>query len=207
MLNYIWLFLLLGSLVVGGVNGRLPEVTQAMFAGAGRGVEVAIGLVGVMAFWLGILKIAEAAGLVGALVRLLQPVVRPLFPGIPRKHPALGAILLNLSANFLGLGNAATPLGIDAMKKLSTLNRSDPTSATPAMCTFLVLNTAGLTLVPAVVMAIRAAEGSRNPGEIIGPTIVATSTALAVGLMADATFRAVWARRRRGPGSGGRRAK
>lgn len=199
MLNYIWLFLLFGSMLVGAANGRLPQVTQAIFAGAGRGVEVAIGLVGVMAFWLGILKIAEAAGLVRLVVRALQPLVRPLFPGIPKNHPALGAILLNLSANFLGLGNAATPLGIDAMKKLATLNRGDPHTATPAMCTFLVLNTAGLTLVPAVVMAIRAAEGAQNPGEIIGPTIVATSTALMFGIAADALCRWWWARRGEGP--------
>lgn len=144
-------------------------------------VELAIGLVGIMAFWLGVMKIAEQAGLIARLAKLLKPITTRLFPDIPADHPAMGAMLMNISANMLGLANAATPLGLKAMEELNKLNKKIGT-ATDAMCTFLVINTSNVQLIPATVIAIRAASGSTNPTEIIGPVIVATAVSTIVGV-------------------------
>lgn len=144
-------------------------------------VELAIGLIGIMALWLGLMKIAEQAGLVAMLSRLLKPVTRRLFPDIPPDHPAVGAMLMNISANMLGLANAATPLGLKAMEELNKLNRNTGV-ATDAMCTFLVINTSSVQLIPATVIAIRAASGSANPAEIVGAVIFATAIGTVVGV-------------------------
>ncbi|HLB00449.1 MAG TPA: nucleoside recognition domain-containing protein [Bacteroidota bacterium] len=144
-------------------------------------VELAIGLIGIMALWLGLMKIAEQAGLVAMLSRLLKPVTTRLFPDIPPDHPAVGAMLMNISANMLGLANAATPLGLKAMEELDKLNRKTGV-ATDAMCTFLVINTSSVQLIPATVIAIRAAAGSANPTEIVGPVIFATTIGTVVGV-------------------------
>jgi spore maturation protein A len=144
-------------------------------------VELAIGLIGIMALWLGVMRIAEQAGLIAKLAALLKPVTTRLFPDVPADHPAMGAIIMNISANVLGLANAATPLGLKAMEELNKLNRKLGT-ATDAMCTFLVINTSNVQLIPATVIAIRAAAGSGDPTGIIGPAIVATAVSTIVGV-------------------------
>ena len=144
-------------------------------------VELSIGLIGIMALWLGIMKIAEQAGIIAALGKLLKPVTTRIFPDVPADHPAMGAMIMNISANILGLANAATPFGLKAMEELDKLNPKKGT-ATDAMCTFLVINTGNLQLVPATVIAIRAAAGSSNPTEILGPVIVATFITLIIGV-------------------------
>jgi spore maturation protein A len=161
---------------------RLNAVTNdGVIRYAKTAVELAIGLIGIMALWLGIMKIAEQSGLVAKLASLLKPVTVRLFPDVPPDHPAMGAMIMNISANMLGLSNAATPLGLKAMEELNKLNPKAGT-ATDAMCTFLVINTTNVQLIPATVIAIRAASGSANPTAILGPVIVATSVALVVGV-------------------------
>jgi len=161
---------------------RLNAVTNEGIVGYAKiAVELAIGLIGIMALWLGLMKIAEKAGLVAMLSRLLKPVTRRLFPDVPPDHPAVGAMLMNISANMLGLANAATPLGLKAMEELNKLNRKTGV-ATDAMCTFLVINTSSVQLIPATVIAIRASAGSVNPTEIVGPVIFATAIGTVVGI-------------------------
>jgi len=145
-------------------------------------VELAIGLIGIMTLWLGVMKIAEQSGLITKLAVFLKPVMTRLFPDVPADHPAMGAMIMNISANMLGLANAATPLGLKAMEELNKLNRKLGT-ATDAMCTFLVINTSNVQLIPATVIAIRAAAGSSNPTEILGPVIVATTVSTVVGVI------------------------
>ncbi len=161
---------------------RLNAVTnEGIVRYAKIAVELAIGLIGIMALWLGLMKIAEQAGIVAMLSRILRPVTKRLFPDVPPDHPAVGAMLMNISANMLGLANAATPLGLKAMEELNKLNRKTGV-ATDAMCTFLVINTSSVQLIPATVIAIRASAGSANPTEIVGPVIVATTIGTLVGI-------------------------
>jgi len=161
----------------------LKAVTNdGIIGNAKAAVELAIGLIGIMALWLGVMKIAEQAGLVALLARVLKPATSRLFPDVPPDHPAMGAMIMNISANMLGLANAATPLGLKAMEELNSLNRKLGT-ATDAMCTFLVINTSNVQLIPATVIAIRAAGGSGNPAEILGPVLVATAVALVAGIV------------------------
>lgn len=173
MLNYIWFGLMAIALVIAAFNGTMAAVSTAAIESAKTGVEIAIGLVGVMTLWLGVMRVAEAAGLVTLLGRLLRPVLRWLFPEVPPDHPANGAIVLSIAANMLGLNNAATPLGIKAMEELQTLNEQKDTATNP-MVTFMALNTSGVQLVPATMIGVLAAAGSINPTWIIGPSIVAT---------------------------------
>lgn len=189
MVNVIWLFLLVSGIVVGAYNGRLSEVTKAAFDGAQLAVEVAIGLIAIMTLWLGIMRLAEAAGFVRALSYLLRPITRFLFPSVPPNHPAMGAMVMNISANILGLGNAATPMGLIAMQELQKLNTRDPKSASDAMCTFLALNTSCITLVPTTILAIRMQFDSANPMEIVGTTIFATLIGTCVAVITDRTLR------------------
>jgi spore maturation protein SpmA len=148
---------------------------------ADTAVTLALGLIGVMALWLGIMKIAEAAGLVAMLAKLVKPIMTRVFPDVPADHPAMGAMVMNMTANFLGLSNAATPLGLKAMEELNKLNPVAGT-ATNAMCMFLTINTTALTLVPATVIAIRLTMGSSNPTDIIMPTFLATFISLILGV-------------------------
>jgi len=176
MLNYVWLGLMAIAIIVGALNGRLPEVTNAAFDYAKISVDIAIGLIGIMALWLGIMKIAQEAGLIKILARAIKPISKRLFPEIPSEHPAIGAMVLNIAANWLGLSNAATPLGLKAMEELQKLNPTRDT-ATNAMATFLALNTGSITLIPATIIGVRVALGSSNPTEIIGTTIFASTFA------------------------------
>lgn len=173
MLNYIWFGLMAIALVVAVFNGTADAVTKGAVDSAKTAVEIAIGLVGVMTLWLGMMRIAEAAGLVALLGRLLRPVLRWLFPEVPAEHPANGAIVMSIAANMLGLSNAATPLGIKAMEELQTLNPAKDTASNP-MVTFMALNTSGVQLIPATMIGVLAAAGSVNPTAIISTSLVAT---------------------------------
>jgi spore maturation protein SpmA len=185
MLNWIWLGFLLVAVLVGGFTGRLPQLTKGAFETAETAVmKIALPLMGVMAIWLGIMRLAERSGLVQVLARLLRPVLRRLFPEIPRDHPALGAMVMNMAANMLGLGNAATPLGLRAMAHLERLN-PHPGTATNAMCTFLALNTASIQLVPTTAIALLAVAGSGNPTAIVPTAFLATVCAAVSGVLAS----------------------
>jgi len=163
---------------------KLKAITQAAIDFANTAVEIAIGLIGVMALWLGLIKVAEEAGLVKVLTRLLAPITKRLFPDVPSDHPAIGAIIMNTAANMLGLSNAATPMGLKAMEELNKLNPKAGT-ATNAMVTFLAINTGGLILIPATAIAVRAASGSANPGIIIGTAIFGAGCATVTGVVAS----------------------
>lgn len=184
MLTWIWIGLVVCSVVVGAITGRLDAVTKAAFDMAETGVTIALGLVGVMALWLGLMRVAEKAGVIQFLARLLRPLFRRLFPDIPDGHPALGSILLNVSASWLGLGNAATPLGLKAMEQLQELNPRKDT-ASDSQITFLAINTASITIVPTTIIAVRTSAGSANPAEIVGTTLVASGCATVVAIVAS----------------------
>lgn len=184
MINYIWLFFIVASVVTGFFTGNLKEVGDAAIKYASVAVEISISLIGIMALWLGIMKIAEKSGLVDILAFIIRPVITRVFPDIPPKSKAVSDITLNVSANALGLNNAATPFGLKAMKDLQELNKNkDKSVASDAMCTFLAINTAGIQLIPASVMAVLAAAGSSNPAEIIAPCIVSTSIVLILAII------------------------
>jgi spore maturation protein A len=175
MLNYIWFALMAIALVVAIFTGTAPAVTKGAIDSAKTAVEIALGLVGIMTLWLGIMRVAEAAGLISLLGRMLRPFSRLLFPEIPPEHPAIGAMIMNVAANMLGLSNAATPLGIKAMEELQTLNDpNDKETATDSMVTFMALNTAGIQLIPATIIGVLAAAGAKNPTAIIVTTMIAT---------------------------------
>ena len=188
MVNKIWLGLLLVGFVFAAVKGDINVVTKAAFEGAETGVTVCFGLISVLVFWLGIMRLAEDSGLVAKISKLLGPVVQFLFPDVPKNDPAMGFILSNMSANLLGLGNAATPMGIRAMQELQRLN-PDKTTASPAMCTLLALNTASVTLIPTTLIAIRINYHSANPAEIVGSTLIATAIATLAAIAADRWYR------------------
>lgn len=175
MLNYIWFGLMAVALVVAMFNGTAPAVTKGAIDSAKTAVEIAIGLVGIMTLWLGIMRVAEASGLITIFSRIVRPISRMLFPDVPPDHPAIGAMLMNIAANMLGLSNAATPMGIKAMEELQTLNDQKET-ATNAMVTFMALNTSGIQFVPATMIAVLAATGSKSPTAIIPTTIIATTS-------------------------------
>ena len=170
MLNYIWFGLIFVSVIVGTITGRIDEVTEAAISMSKTSVEIAIGLIGIMALWLGIMKIAEDSGLIQLIAKTLRPITIRLFPEIPSDHPAIGSIVLNMAANMLGLGNAATPLGLRAMKELQELNKRKDT-ATDAMCTFLAINTSSVQIIlPATVVGLMGAAAN----QIFITTIIAT---------------------------------
>jgi spore maturation protein SpmA len=160
---------------------KLKQVTNSVLSYAGIAVEIALGLIGIMALWLGVMKVAESAGLIAILAKILRPVTKKLFPDVPTDHPAVGSMIMNISANMLGLSNAATPFGLKAMEELDKLNPNKGT-ATNAMCTFLAINTAGLTFIPASAIAVRAAAGSSDPAIIIGTSVFGASCATIAGL-------------------------
>lgn len=196
MLNVIWLALMVVGVGVAAFTGKAAAVTDAAFAGGKLAIETVVGLAGLMALWVGIMKIAERSGLMEGLSGLLKPIVRWLFPTVPGDHPAIGAILMNISANMLGLGSAATPMGLKAMQELQELN-PDKETASEAMCTFLTLNTASITLVPGTVIALRATYGSVNPAEVVGATLIASVVAGIASILMDWVVRQ-WNRARGG---------
>jgi spore maturation protein A len=182
MLNIIWLGIMFVAIVSGIIQGRLPEVVRAVTDSAKLGFDLALGLAGIMAFWLGIMSIATEAGLLTKLGNLLKPILKRLFPEIPVEHPAMGAIAMNIGANMLGLNNAATPFGLQAMKELQSLNQ-DLKVATNSMCTFLAINTSSVQLIPATAIAFLAANGSTNPTSVIFSSFIATCASTLVAIV------------------------
>lgn len=187
-MNKIWLGMIIVSFIFGCLTGNFEEMSEAILTGAKEGVEISFKLLGPVCLWLGLMKVAEAGGMLRQLQKALKPLVTRLFPEIPKEHPALGAILMNLSANILGMGNSATPLGIKAMRQLQRLN-SDKKRASRTMCTFLVINTSSITLLPTTIIGLRMAYGSDQPTAVIIPTLLATMVSTGVALIIDRIYR------------------
>ncbi|HIA79665.1 MAG TPA: nucleoside recognition protein [Candidatus Marinimicrobia bacterium] len=184
MLNYIWFGMILISVVVGTITGNIDAVTEAAITMAKTAVEIAISLIGIMALWLGTMKIADESGLIQIIARGLRPITIRLFPDVPDDHPAIGSIVLNMAANILGLGNAATPLGLKAMEELQELNSKKDT-ATNAMCTFLAINTSSVQIIlPATVVGLMGAASN----QIFITTIIATGLSTAAAVIAVKTL-------------------
>ncbi len=189
ILNYIWIAFVLIAFVVAliqmlffGDISVFNEILQSIFGSARTGFEISIGLTGILTFWMGILKVAEHGGAMNALSRIVAPFFTRIYPEIPKDHPALSSIFLNMSANMLGLDNAATPVGLQAMKQMQELNPKKDTASNP-MIMFLVLNTAGLVLVPMTVLMYRAQFGAQNPADVFLPIVIATFSAWLAGLI------------------------
>ncbi|MCM1310060.1 MAG: spore maturation protein [Bacteroides sp.] len=189
VLNYIWVgfFLVAFAVAVGrtlcGDLSAWSEIMSASFGAAATSFELALGLTGILSLWLGLMKIGERAGVIRVFGRMVSPLFTRLFPGVPEDHPAMGSIFMNVSANMLGLDNAATPLGLKAMQELQTLNR-EKERATDAMIMFLVLNASGLCLIPISIIMYRAQAGAANPTDVFLPILVATFIATLVGIVA-----------------------
>jgi len=179
-MNFIWSFLIIISFIIGAMNGKLNDVVNAILSGAETSITIAIGLCGVMVFWLGIMKIAEKSGIAEMIAKLLKPIAKFLFKDA--NENAVSNIAMNFSANALGLANAATPMGIKAMEELQKTNK-DKDSASDSMCMLLAMNTAGFQLIPATVIAILAAVGCENPTEIIIPTLLVTCFAFVTAIL------------------------
>lgn len=187
MINIIWVLLFAIGFFYAAIHGTMDEVNKAIFEGGKEAVAISIGLISVLVFWLGIMKIGEKAGLLKKLGNLFRPVVKKLFPEVPPEHPAMGYIISNMVANLFGLGNAATPMGIKAMEQLKKLNHNKD-SASRSMITFLAINTSSLTIIPTTVIAIRMQYGSQAPTEIVGTTIVATVMSTTAAIIIDRYF-------------------
>jgi spore maturation protein A len=196
MIHYIWMFLLLSGVVAAAAKGQIELVTSATLSGAKDAITVCFGLISILVFWLGMMQIAQDAGLLKKLAKLLGPIAKFLFPSVPENHPAMGYILSNMSANLFGLGSAATPMGLKAMEELQKLNPDpDKQTATPAMCTLLALNTSGLTLIPTTIIGLRLKYESLNPTEIIGPTLIATFVATSMAVIIDRYYQRKYRRK------------
>lgn len=190
-MNYIFYFLIVLSIIFGIINNKTQDVVNAILSGADLSVKIAFSLIGIMAFWLGIMRIAEKSGLVKIIAGLIEPITSKIFNEVPKDSDAVGNIALSFSANALGLTNAATPIGIKVMEELQTQNK-DKKSASNSMCTFLAMNTAGFQIIPATVIAILVAVGSKNPTEIILPTIIVTSIAFISSITVAKIFQRLW---------------
>ncbi len=184
MFSWLWGFLLIGAVCYSAISGTGERLATEVLRSAKVAVDTLLGFVGVMCLWLGLMKIAEESGMVQLLGRLLRPALRLLFPSVPNHHPASGALVLSISANLLGMGSAATPLGLQAMRRLAELN-PQPDYPSDPMCTLVAINAAGLSLVPTAVVALRASMGSAYPTAVVGPTIFAGTCATAAALMTD----------------------
>ena len=189
VLNYIWVaffvvafVVALGKLLFLGDTSIFTELVNSTFSSSKNAFEISLGLTGLLSLWMGIMKIGESSGMINALSRWLSPVFCRLFPDIPKGHPAMGSIFMNLSANMLGLDNAATPLGLKAMKELQELNPKKDTATNP-MIMFLVINTSGLILIPVSIMMYRAQMGAAQPTDIFIPTLLSTAVSTAVGIL------------------------
>lgn len=180
-INVIWLFLILSGILTAAYTNKMDIITKASFDSAKSAVSLAINLIGAMALWLGIMKVAEHAGLMRLIARAIRPVMVWLFPEVPAEHPAMSAMIMNMAANMLGLGNAATPMGIKAMTELEKINPQKGT-ATNAMCLFLAINTSSVTILPLGVIAVRAAAGATSPSAILIPAILATTISTTVAI-------------------------
>jgi spore maturation protein A len=189
-MNYIFYFLIVISIVIGAVNGRLQDVVNSIMTGAELSVKVTISLIGIMAFWLGIMEIAKKSGVIDFIAKIIKPITKHLFNEIPEDSPAIGDIAMNFTANAFGLANAATPFGIKAMEELQKENNNKDT-ASNSMCLFLGMNTAGFQLVPTTVLAILIGIGYKNPTEIIAPTLLVTTIAFVSAIILSKIFQGV----------------
>lgn len=196
-MNLMWLVMVFAGILVAAANGRIDTVATSIVKGGEQAVSLSLALVAVLCFWMGLARVAEKAGFLEILARFFAPILSPLFPSLKKNREALKYIALNFSANLLGLANAATPFGLKAMHAMQAQNKNREV-ATDAMCTLLVLNTAGMTLIPTSVIALRAAYGSINPTATVGVTLLAGLAATISGLLLDYCFR------RRGRQAGGR---
>ena len=190
-MNYIFYFLIVVSIIAGALNGKLSDVVNSILTGAELSVKVAFSLIGIMAFWLGMMKIAEQCGLVKIIAKIIKPITKRLFNEIPEDSPAIGDIAMSVSANAFGLSNAATPIGLKAMEELQKQN-IDKSSASNAMCMFLAMSTAGFQLVPATVIAVLIGIGYKNPTEIIAPTLLVTGIAFVSAILMAKFFEKIW---------------
>ncbi len=191
-MNYIFYFLIVISIIAGAINGKLSDVVNAILAGAELSVKIAFSLIGIMAFWLGMMKIAKRSGLIEIIAKVIKPITKRLFDEIPEDSPAIGDIAMSFSANAFGLTNAATPIGIKAMEELQKDN-IDKKSASNAMCMFLAMNTAGFQLIPATVIAVLVSIGYKNPTEIIAPTLLVTTISFLSAIFMAKLLQRFWA--------------
>ena len=190
-MNYIFFALIAVSIVVGIFNNTLNEVVNSMLSACNIAVKISFSLIGIMAFWLGIMRIAEKSGLVQILSKLLNPIAKILFKDVKKDSPVVGDITISVAANALGLTNAATPIGLKVMKELQDDNKNKNT-ATDSMCMFLGMNTAGFQIIPATVIAVLVGIGAKNPSEIILPTLIVTSTSFLIAIITALIFRKIW---------------
>ena len=190
-MNYIFFALIAVSIVVGIFNNTLNEVVNSMLSACNSAVKISFSLIGIMAFWLGIMRIAEKSGLVQILSKLLNPIAKILFKDVKKDSPVVGDITMSVAANALGLTNAATPIGLKVMKELQDDNKNKNT-ATDSMCMFLGMNTAGFQIIPATVIAVLVGVGAKNPSEIILPTLIVTSTSFLIAIITALIFRKIW---------------
>ncbi|SHO53093.1 nucleoside recognition domain-containing protein [Anaerocolumna xylanovorans] len=182
MLNYLWGFMIIIGVIVGAMTGKIDAVNAAALSSAKEAIVLCITMLGFTALWTGIMQVARSAGIIDAMTRGINPLLRLLFPDIPDKHPAKEYIASNMIANFLGLGWAATPMGLKAMQELKKLNQ-DKEIASCDMCTFLIINISALQLIPVNIIAYRTQYGSVNPTEILGAALVATSVSTLAGIL------------------------
>ena len=190
-MNYIFAFLIIFSIIFAFINGTCDKLIIAMLDGCNLAVKVAISLIGIMAFWLGLMKVAEKSGLVNFISKLIYPLIKPLFKDVKKESEAFGNIALSISANALGLTNAATPIGIKVMEDLQKEN-PDKEKATDGMCMFLAMNTAGFQIIPATVIAILVGMGAKNPTEIILPTLIVTTLSFLISIAIASVLRIIW---------------
>ena len=190
-MNYIFYFLILISIVMGAINGKLQDVANAVMSGAELSVKVAFSLIGIMAFWLGIMQVAQKSGIIDWIAKILKPITRILFNELPPDSPAIGDIAMNFTANAFGLSNAATPFGLKAMEELQKVNK-DKNSASNSMCMLLGMNTAGFQLIPTTVLAVLVGIGYKNPTEIIIPTLLVTMIAFVFAIILSKIFQIFW---------------
>lgn len=184
MVSYIWLFLILIGIGFSFLTGNLDVINDSILTNGTKALDLMLSILPIIVLWTGIMKIAEISGLLQKFAKLVEPILSRLFPSVPKDNPALGFIASNIAANMMGLGSAATPFGLKAMSELQKINNKKDT-ASVAMITFLVLNTAGVTIVPTTVLALRIATGSNNPSEIILPGVIATFCSSIGGLLLD----------------------
>lgn len=190
MLNYLWAFMIIIGIVVGALTGNIEAVSTAIINSAKEAVILCISMLGIMSLWMGIMQVAKAAGIIKSLTKLLRPVIRLLFPDIPKDHIVNEYISSNIISNVLGLGWAATPVGLKAMKELKELNNSSEIASCD-MCTFLIINISSLQLIPVNVIAFRSEYGSVNPAEILGAGIIATTCSTLVGILFSVVARKI----------------
>lgn len=190
-MNYVFLFLIAGSLIIGLTNGRLNDVTQAMLSACDTSVKIAFSLIGIMAFWLGMMRIAEKSGLVKILAKVIEPIAKILFKDKGNNENVTGDIAMSVAANALGLTNAATPIGLKVMKELQEDNPNKD-KATDSMCMFLGMNTAGFQIIPATVIAVLVGAGAKNPTEIILPTLIVTTLAFLTAIITALILKKIW---------------